>query len=202
MSVPRNIIYVWVGDKEKPPKVLECIETWKKNMPDWNYIEISDKTFDFSNNKYCVEAYKNKKWAFVSDYLRLLALYKYGGVYLDTDVMVYKPLDKFLRHELFTGFEQWNYPVTAVMGATKGHWLIKEMLECYDRRKFELKDKWEEYETNTMIMSNVIGKYFNRIDMSYQEWQNIAIYPQEVFCNRRNTTNEVSYTEHLMTGMW
>lgn len=200
--IPKNIIYVWVGDKEKPQIIKDCIATWKKHMPDWNYIEINDDTFDFSNNQYCVEAYKNKKWSFVSDYLRLLALYEYGGVYLDTDVLVYRSLDKFLKYDFFTGFEQWNYPVTATMGAKKGHWIIKEMLECYDCRKFELKDNWEEYETNTMIMSNVIGKYFNRIDMRYQERQNMAIFPQEVFCNRRGTQNEVSYTEHLMTGMW
>lgn len=202
MSVPRNIIYVWVGDKEKPPEVLECIETWKKNMPDWNYIEISDKTFDFSNNKYCVEAYKNKKWAFVSDYLRLLALYKYGGVYLDTDVIVCKPLDKFLKWDFFTGFEQPHYPVTATLGASKENPLIKEMLDKYDTMTFKVEEKWEDYITNTMVMSDVIGKYFDRDRTEYQEKDNMAIYPQEVFCNRLRTQDEESYTEHLMTGMW
>lgn len=200
--IPKNILYVWVGDKEKPPKVLECIETWKKNMPDWNYIEINDKTFDFSNNKYCVEAYKNKKWAFVSDYLRLLALYKYGGVYLDTDVIVYKPLDKFLKWDFFTGFEQPHYPVTATLGASKENSLIKEMLDKYDTMTFKVEENWEDYITNTMVMSDVIGKYFDRDRTEYQEKDNMAIYPQEVFCNRLRTQNEESYTEHLMLGMW
>ena len=200
--IPKRVLYCWFGTMRKPPKIEECIRSWKEKLVDWEFIEINENNFDINYNEYTKEAYRLGKYAFVSDVARLVKLYELGGVYLDTDVMLYKPLDKFLKHEVFTGFEQWNYPVTAVMGATKGHWLIKEMLECYDRRKFELKDKWVEYETNTMIMSNVIGKYFNRIDMRYQEWQNIAIYPQEVFCNREGTKNEESYTEHLMTGMW
>ena len=200
--IPKRVLYCWFGTMRKPPKIEECIRSWKEKLVDWEFIEINENNFDINYNEYTKEAYRLGKYAFVSDVARLVKLYELGGVYLDTDVMLYKPLDKFLKHEVFTGFEQWNYPVTAVMGATKGHWLIKEMLECYDRRKFELKDKWVEYETNTMIMSNVIGKYFNRIDMRYQEWQNIAIYPQEVFCNREGTKYEESYTEHLMTGMW
>ena len=200
--IQKRVLYCWFGTMRKPPKIEEYIRSWKEKLVDWEFIEINESNFDINYNEYTKEAYRLGKYAFVSDVARLVKLYELGGVYLDTDVMVYKPLDKFLKHEFFTGFEQWNYPVTAVMGATKGHWLIKEMLECYDRRKFELKDKWVEYETNTMIMSNVIGKYFNRIDMRYQEWQNIAIYPQEVFCNREGTKKEESYTEHLMTGMW
>ena len=121
---------------------------------------------------------------------------------MDTDVMVYKPLDKFLKHDFFSGFEQPNYPVTATMGAIQESPLIKEMLDQYTNKRFELYDNWEQYETNVIIMSKVLEKYFDRSKAEYQEKDNMAIYPQEVFTNRLKTTNEESYTEHLMLGSW
>ena len=201
--ISKNIIYVWVGGKEKPQNVLNCIETWKKYMPEneWNYIEINEETFDINENKYCKDAYDNKAWAFVSDYLRLKALYEYGGIYMDVDVMVYQPLDKFLNHRFFTGFEQSHYPVTATMGAEKGNSLIKEMLDVYDNKKFEMHKNWGEYETNTMILSDIIGKYFDRDKVEYQEKDGMAIYPRETFC-WSDELNENVYTKHLMFGSW
>ena len=200
--IPKRIIYCWFGKGEKPKEVLECIQSWKNNMPDWEYLEINEDNFKVFYNDYSKKAYLNKKWAFVSDIARLWALYKYGGIYMDTDVIVYKPLDKFLKHDFFSGFEQPNYPITATMGSIKGSPLIKEMLDQYTNKKFELYDNWEQYETNVIIMSKVLEKYFDRSKAEYQEKDNMAIYPQEVFTNRLKTTNEESYTEHLMLGSW
>ena len=202
MAIPKNVIYVWLGGKEKPQKVLDCINTWKAQMIDWNFIEINESNFDVNYNEYTKEAYKHKMWAFVSDVARLVALYEYGGVYMDTDVICYKPLDKFLKHKFFTGVEQKHYPITATMGAEKGSPLIKEMLDLYETKKFIKHENWWEYETNVMIMSEVLEKYIDRDKMEYQEKDGIAIYPQEVFTNRLGTTNEESYTEHLMMGVW
>ena len=200
--IPRRIIYCWFGKGEKPQEVLDCIKSWKNKMPDWEYLEINEDNFDVFYNGYTKKAYLNKKWAFVSDVARLWALYKYGGIYMDTDVIVYKPLDKFLSHHFFSGFEQPNYPITATMGAVQGSPLIKEMLDQYIDRRLVLYEKWEDYETNTKIMSNVLEKYFDRTKTEYQENNNMAIYPQEVFTNRLKTTKEESYTEHLMLGSW
>lgn len=199
--IPRNIIYVWVGSNPKPQKVLDCIETWKKHMPTYNFIEINEDTFDISENKYCQNAYNAKKWAYVSDYLRLKALYEYGGIYMDTDVVVYQPLDKFLTHKFFTGFEQVHYPVTATMGAEKGNKLIKEMLDIYNIKEFKTHKNWYEYETNTMILSDILGKYFNRDKMEYQENNGHVIYSRKTFCYSEEQDNEV-YTRHLMFGSW
>lgn len=197
--IPKRIIYCWFGDKEMPQKVKDCMESWEINEG-WELLRIDETNFDINYNEYVKEAYRLKKYAFVSDVARLWALYNYGGIYLDTDVIVYKPLNKFLSYDFFTGFEQYNYPVTATMGAKKGDSLIKEMLKVYNTKKFELKDKWEDYETNTMIMSDIIGKYFDRESMKYQEKDNRAIFPKEVFCNSGN--EEERYTEHLMLGDW
>lgn len=197
----RRIIYCWFGGNEKSSEIQECIKTWKKNMPDWEYIEINESNFDINYNEYVKKAYECKKWAFVSDVARLWALYNYGGIYMDTDVIVYKPLDKFLNYDFFTGFEQLHYPVTATIGSKKGCDLIKEMLDVYESKTFELKNNWYEYETNTKIMSNILGKYFNRDDMNYQEVNNMAIFPRETFCYH-DTLNEEVYTKHCMFGSW
>lgn len=200
--IPKRIIFCWFGGKSKPENVLKCIETWKQQMPDWEYLEINESNFDININKYCKDAYENKKWAYVSDVARLWALYEYGGIYMDTDVVVYKSLDEFLKHEFFTGFEQVHYPVTATMGAEKGNWLIKELLDVYNNKAFQTHENWHEYETNTMIMSDIIGKYFDRDRMEYQEKENMAIYPRETFCSWKGDKPDNCYTQHLMFGSW
>lgn len=199
--IPKRIIFCWFGGKKKPEKIQNCINTWKEKMPDWELLEINESNFDININDYVKEAYKNKMWAFVSDYARLWALYQYGGVYMDTDVIVHQPLDKFLNYDFFTGFEQPYYPVTATMGATKENELIKEMMNVYNNKTFKVCENWYEYETNTMIMSDVIGKYFDRNKIEFQEYNNMAVFPKETFC-RYEELNDNVYTEHLMFGSW
>lgn len=170
-------------------------------MPGWEYLEINETNFNVNFNQYVKDAYDNKMWAFVSDVARLWALYTFGGVYMDTDVMVYQPLDTFLKHSFFTGFEQPHYPVTATIGACKNNKIVKEMLDIYDKKTFEKKDNWWDYETNTMIMSDILGKYFNRDNMAYQEKDNMVIYPRKTFCYNEDIDDE-TYTRHLMFGNW
>ena len=199
--IPKRVIYCWFGGKDKPDKVKRCMGSWYEHMPDWEYLEINETNFDVHMNKYVEDAYNNKAWAFVSDVARLWALYTYGGVYMDTDVIVYQPLDKFLNHEFFTGFENVHYPVTATMGAIQGHTLTKELLDVYNIKKFEMHQEWGQYETNTMIMSNIIGKYINRERNEYQEHNGVAVYPRQTFCGHVEMNDEV-YTEHCMFGSW
>ena len=198
----KRIIYCWFGGKEKPQKVTECIKTWKTNMPDWEFLEINESNFDINYNQYSKKAYETNHWAYLSDVARLWALYEYGGVYMDTDVMVYKPLDKFLKHEFFTGFESINYPVCAVMGSEKNNKTVKEILNLYNNEKFEIHNNWWEYRTNTVIMSEYLRKYIN-CDGKYQNNNGIVVYPRKYFTkNDDNIIDEETYTEHLMMGNW
>lgn len=199
--IPKNILYVWLPKgKEKPEKVKKCIKTWKEKMPDYNFIELNEETF-IIDNKYFSDAFNNRHWAYASDYLRLKGLYEIGGIYMDTDVEVYKPLDSFLKHKCFTGFESINYPVCAVMGAEKGNKIIKELLEQYDREKFETHTNWWEYRTNTIIISEIVKKYI-KCNNEFQE-NEIAVYPRKYFtCNDNGTVDEETYAKHLMMGNW
>ncbi|EKT54174.1 glycosyltransferase family 32 protein [Providencia burhodogranariea] len=102
--IPKIIHYIWVGDNQKPQFVLDCIATWKKYLPDYEIMEWGNECLKIIDNAYAHEAYENKKWAFVSDYIRLYALYKHGGIYLDTDVEVTKNFDDFLALDFFSGY--------------------------------------------------------------------------------------------------
>ena len=103
MAIPKIIHYVWMGGKEKPPKIKKCIKTWKKHLKDYEFIEWNEKNFDINSNSFVKKMYENKKWAFVSDYVRAYAIYNYGGIYLDTDVFVIDKLDSLLNSRAFVG---------------------------------------------------------------------------------------------------
>lgn len=115
-KIPKIIHYIWVGGREKSDLAKKCIESWKKFCPDYKIKEWNETNFDMEQNLYLKQAYQAKKFAFVSDYMRLKVLFDYGGIYMDTDVELTKPLDEFLVHRAFSGFENKVWMPTAVMG--------------------------------------------------------------------------------------
>ena len=106
MSIPKIIHYCWFGGGPKPKLAQKCIASWKKYCPDFEILEWNEGNFDVSTAPlYVRQAYEAGRWAFVTDYVRLKALTELGGVYMDTDVEVVKPLEPFLQQEAFAGFE-------------------------------------------------------------------------------------------------
>lgn len=127
--IPKKIHYCWFGGNPYPEDFLKYLESWKKYCPNYEIIEWNEKTFDINLNKYVKEAYECKKWAFVTDYVRLWAIYNYGGIYMDTDVEVLRPLDSFLECQAFSGFERENAVPTGIMAGEKGQSAIKDLLD-------------------------------------------------------------------------
>lgn len=153
-------------------------------------MEWNESSFDLNYNKFVRQSYDAKKYAFTSDVIRLWALYNYGGVYMDTDVEIMKPLDEFLNEPAFTGFESIGFPVCATMGAEKGNPIIKELLDYYTDRDFEIK-------TNTVIISEILEKHgIDRNKNEIQKVKDISIYPREYFNDREG------YTVHHFKGSW
>lgn len=195
--IPKKIHYVWVGGKEKPKDIKRCINTWKKHLKDYEIIEWNENNFDINSHPFCKAAYAAKKWAFVSDYIRAYVIYKEGGIYLDTDVLVLDNFDNFLNNKAFVGFENIDHPFTAVFGAEKNHPLLKDMLDYYDK----LEDyKFSFENNNTISVSEIlINKYNCKTNNQFQVLnQDITVYPDGILCN----PSKDSVTIHIFTGTW
>lgn len=199
--IEKTIHYVWVGGKEKPELVKNCINSWKKCMPDYEIKEWNESNFDISKYEYSKEAYKEQMWGFVGDPVRIDILYNNGGIYLDTDVEVYKSFDDLLDDKFFIGIEQPHYFGNATIGAEKGNPILKEILEAYKDKRFVKKEHWWEYETGPMVVTDVLSKYADRDSMEYQKNENITVYPKKYFVAHDNIDNEV-YCKHHMLGSW
>ena len=200
--IPKKIHCVWFGKGEMNERAKHCIETWKKVLPDYEIKIWNEDNFDINYNDFTKKAYENKKWAYVSDVARLWALYNEGGIYMDTDVEVYKSLDEFLNEEAFTGFEDINYPVTATLGSQKGNPVIKMMLDYYNCIDFKIYDDWKDYirnqETSTCIQSNILGLLgIDRKKNEIQHIKHFTVYPRSYFF-----TKDEGYTYHSFNGSW
>ena len=179
--IPKVIHYCWFGRGEMPKLMKKCINSWKKYCPDYQIIEWNEENFDVDSSIFVQQAYANKKWAFVSDYVRLYVLYHYGGIYLDTDVELIKPLDPFLNHTAFSGFETPKQLQTGVIAAEKKHKAIKVWLDYYNSREF-LVDGQPEKEPNVKYMTEIFLQYGLQLNDTYQTVCDMAIYPQTFFC--------------------
>lgn len=129
--IPKVIHYVWVGGKPLPPLALRCLESWKKHLPDYE-IKLWDESNSPMDNHYVQAMYEQKKWAFVSDYIRFFVLEREGGIYLDTDTEVLKSFDDLLGHGAFFGKTKDGVTAAGVIGSTAHHPAIQAMLDVYE----------------------------------------------------------------------
>lgn len=205
--IPKILHYIWVGEKEKPQEVLQFIDGWKKYCPDYEIMEWNNNNFALTDNLYAKQAYHHKKWAFVSDYLRLYALYNYGGIYLDTDVEITDCLDEFLDNDFFTGYESYDnrfLPQTALTGAKKNNKIIKDLLSEYDNLQFETKDGLD-LTPNTKRIADYYKRTFFISEpfdgaKTLELKKGSMIYPYYYFCKK--TEGKPNYAIHHFYGSW
>lgn len=211
--IEKKIHYVWMGKGKKSNLILACMDSWKQHLSEFEIIEWNEDNFDINSNKYVKEAYDSKKWAFVSDYVRLYVLYNYGGIYLDTDIEILKPIDKFLEYSAFSGFESDEYILTGFIGATKGHTWIYELLRYYDNRSFIYEDGSLDLSPNVVnITKTTVEKYGLVVNGDYQILNDdLHIYPKDYFCpsdygdsynKKMSKITENSYSIHHYDGSW
>lgn len=207
-KIPRIIHYCWFGRGEKPKKMVKCMRSWQKYLNGYQFIEWNEDNFNIAANRYVKEAYEAKKYAFVSDYARLHALYHHGGIYMDTDVEVIKPLDKFLNHEAFSGFEDQTFLQSGTMGAAKQHPWIEELLQNYDSRGFLLEDGTYDTTTNTAVITAICKKHGLVLNGNHQVLQNgVTFYPRDYFSpydyiNGGIFRTDDSHTIHHFAKSW
>ncbi len=197
--IPKIIHYCWFGGNPKPKLVQKCIKSWQKYCPDYEIIEWNENNFDINSNQYVKEAHQMKKWAFITDYVRLWVLYTYGGIYMDTDVEVIKPLDMFLHEKAFSGFEDETHIPTGIIASEKNSPIIKELLGYYDNTPFILKDGSLNTQTNVATITNLMTQRGFIPNNTYQCIDGFAFYPKDYFCPREFLSEKTDLTENTAT---
>ena len=130
--IPKIIHYCWFGNNEKPAKAKKCIESWKRSCPTYQIIEWNESNFDISRHPYLEWCHNNGKWAYLSDFARLLIIRENGGIYFDTDVELLKSPDHLLCNEAFFGFENEKNVATGLgFGAIPNHKTVNAMIQEY-----------------------------------------------------------------------
>lgn len=206
--IPKIIHYCWFGGNPLPKEAQRCIESWKKHLPDYQIMEWNESNFDINSNQYVKEAYESRKFAFVTDYVRLYALVKYGGIYMDTDVEVLKSYDPFLHHTAFSGFENNNYVPTGMMASKKGGKWVTELLEEYNTRQFILPDGTFDTTTNTHTITQNMLSHGLIQNNTYQDFPElVTIYPSDYFCPKDHADGVIKLTQnsvciHHFAGSW
>lgn len=180
--IPKTINYCWFGGKEKPESVKKCIESWKKYCPQYEIKEWNEDNFNLQCCDYVKEASIKQKWAFVSDYARFWILYNYGGIYLDTDVEIIKPLYGIISNGPFMGCEEVGKVNPGLgMAAEPKMKIFKEILDCYSMQHFLYKDGTENEETIVTKVTNVLVKYGLKDKNIIQKVSGLIIYPVDYF---------------------
>lgn len=212
MSIDRKIHYCWFGKNPKPDSVLQYLEGWKRKLPKYEIIEWNESNFDIDVCKYVREAYDSKKYAFVSDYARLLALYNHGGIYLDTDVEVRRNLDPLLKTGKLTfGFEELNFIATSTIIAPKSSVFIKQFLDSYHARSFISSTGELDTSTNVQALTRLLEDIGLEKNGRYQrlsfEGEDIIILEQDRlspfdYINYRDRSSANTYTVHHFSNSW
>lgn len=217
--IPKIIHYSWFSGDKYPDDIAQFIERWHKLLPDYEFMLWDmNRLNDEIDSDFVREAISQRKWAFAADYTRLFAIKKYGGVWFDTDVELFKNIDDLLASDCFIGKESWIdkdgmvYLTSHFMGAVKGHPFIKECLDYYNDRHFVIgKDAdGKPLMDQTMIslmQSEVAEKYgldrrAKNKDRAQLLTNGVKVYPSYCFCRPMYTSMKKVYGIHRVAGAW
>lgn len=217
--IPKIVHYCWFSGEPYPEEIQRCIDSWHKYLPDYEFRLWDMNAVKDIDNVFLQEALQERVWAFAADYVRLYALYHFGGIYLDTDIMVYKPFDDLLLHRAFIGKESYIYFVygssaqyltSHSMGAEPQHPFIYDSLCYYDNRHF-ITSPHNNLPRNLRLNLAILPYIQAEIARQYgYEWrainknvqyckEGLVIYPARYFNGSKNKHN---YCHHLAFGGW
>lgn len=222
-KIPKIIHYCWFGKGPLPPSAIKCIESWKKNMPSYEIKRWDESNYDVNKNQYMKEAYQAKKYGFVPDFARFDILYRHGGIYLDTDVEIIRPLDDLLERGPFLGLESGTIngfvrmqnktkkpsfihsrvnPGLGIAGPA-GFPIFKKVLDMYETKKF-IKDNGKPDTANNSTQLFAKHITFNKIEKigNVLCCDGLYIYPKEYFCPLGYVSRKLKITENTRTIHW
>ena len=214
--IPKIIHYCWLSNEQIPLNLQKCMESWKINLPDYNFILWNFSKFAHGKSKWVDDAYARKKYAFAADYIRLYALYNYGGIYLDMDVEVCKSFNPLLKLNTMLCWQRSIGGLeVAAFGVEKGSLWIKECLDEYDRKTFVRKDKsfdmlplpnriesFLKKENYSLVSVNSITEALN-----VNTKKSIPVFPYDFFSPKSYLSGKIKKTKntfciHHFAGSW
>lgn len=206
--IPKIIHYCWFGGNPLPDLAVKCIESWKKFLPDYKIQEWNESNYDVYKITYIAQAYDAQKYAFVSDFARFDILYKYGGLYFDTDVEVLRPMDEIIERGAFCGVECAGALNAGLgLGSPAASPIYREILDSYENSSFIKSDGTMDLTTVVKRVSDIFCKHGFTGEDEIQCVAGITIYPTEYFCPKDYITGEIKITENTCTihhydGSW
>lgn len=214
--IPKIIHYCWFGGKPLPKDLQKCLDTWEK-LHGYTIMRWDESNCSFDENDFVRNTFRDRQLGFIGDYYRLKAVYEYGGIYLDTDVKVYKSFDKLLKHRAFLNFIFDCSIGTAIIGSEKGNPFIRGIMDMYDasvilKRDGKKHDKvfeWNDdklfvhgYATSNYYYTYYILKHYPKLMLNnkFQDMGDFVIYPKEMF--EIGTLTGRHFAIHLNAGEW
>lgn len=230
--IPKVIHYCWLSGEPFPKSIESCINTWKRQLPEYEIKCWNTSNFDIHSVSYVEKAYFMKKWAFAADYIRLYALYTEGGIYLDSDVFVKQNFDDFLSFDFFTSVEyhpnifekeNGNYLLNskgelldpsvnhvpgmglqaAILGAIKGHPFVKSCMSFYENTTFAIPDG----KGSGLIAPDFLAKQAVPFGFLYKDEKqllrdNMLILPSTIFAGFPSYETDQTVAIHCCAGSW
>jgi mannosyltransferase OCH1-like enzyme len=207
--IPKVIHYCWFGRNPLPDFAKKCIDSWRKFFPEYEIREWNEDNFDVSMIPYTKEAYDAGKYAFVSDYARFWILYKYGGLYFDTDVEVIKPMEDIVNKGPFMGCEipeSKNEGLAVApglgIGSVPGLKLYSDLLELYSTLHFQMVDGGHHLKTVVEYTSELLQKQGLKNIDEIQYCAGVWIYPSEYFSPWDAILGKMNITENTRSIHW
>lgn len=204
MSIPKIIHYCWFGSNELPEKAIKCIESWRKVCPDYEIREWNEKNYDINKIPYVRDAYLEKKWAFVTDYVRLDVVWNYGGFYLDTDVELIKSLDFFRDQKIFFALEKPNACIATGLGfgAVAHNEILRQLMDIYHKLSFYNEDGSLNLIACPRYTTDFFVKKGYQVKDITQKCEDATIFSSEYFCPIQYSTGKMSITENTYGIHW
>lgn len=204
--IPKLIHYCWISDEQNmPANIKECINSWHKYLPDYEFINWNDSNFNWNISTFTKHCRENNLYAFCSDYIRYWALYNYGGIYLDSDVMVYKSFDDLLQMKRILTKEihkPFDYIEAAIIGSEKNDKIFEPIIDFYDNCPLDF--SYTQFIVAPNIMTKFWNKYYKLLDINdpnkeSKEDNILSILNVDKYFN---SDSKYAYAEHKFIGSW
>ncbi len=208
--IPKTIHYCWLGSDPYPELIRNCIQSWKRYLPDYQFVLWDRMKVETIESEWLKQTIALRKYAFAADFIRIYAVSHYGGVYLDSDVELVASLNPFLNHDFFIGVEYNNDLEPAVFGAISGHLWLTDLLAYYQNRSFIKNDGTLDLKPLPTIFNETAAVRYrlkSNGKMRFINNEGLAIYPCEYFSPKNIYFKKIQKTGHTVAihhfnGSW